>query len=133
MYEVAGVCDPAPGGELLEQGPVQPARGQKVDIVDGSAGVAELGGAHPGLEPAGIAAGDLAINQQAGNWGRLRSAVASYICNSRNASAMPSSRKARFRQKHRLPYRRDMVRHQAGLRLEGRRGSASMRRAVSSL
>jgi len=68
-HQVASVFDPAPGGELLEQGPVQFARCAEVDIFDGGPDVAQPCCAHAGLEPAGIAAGELAVNQQAEPFG----------------------------------------------------------------
>ena len=63
-HQIAGVCDPAPGGELLEQSPVQFAWRAKVDIFDGRPDVAQLCRPHAGLEPPRIAAGDLAVDQQ---------------------------------------------------------------------
>lgn len=62
--QIAGVGDPAPGGELLKQRSAQPARGAEVDIFDGSANVAKLDGTHANLEPAGLAAGELAFDEQ---------------------------------------------------------------------
>jgi len=49
---------------LLEQGPIQFARGPEVDIFDGGPDVA-----HAGLEAPGIAAGDLAVDEQAKPFG----------------------------------------------------------------
>jgi len=68
-HQVARLFDPASGGELLEQGPVQFARRAKVDILDGRPDVAQLCRAHAGLEPSRIAAGDLAVDQQAEPFG----------------------------------------------------------------
>jgi len=68
-HQVAGVTDPASSGELLEQGPVQFARGPEVDIFDGRSDVAQPCRTHAGLEPAGIAADDLAVDQQAKPFG----------------------------------------------------------------
>lgn len=45
--------------------PVQLARGAEVDILDGAADVAQLRRAHAGLESPAVAAGDLAVDQQA--------------------------------------------------------------------
>ena len=68
-HQVAGVTDPASGGELLEQSPVRFARRAEVDIFDGGPDVAQPCRAHAGLEAPGIAAGDLAVDQQAKPFG----------------------------------------------------------------
>ena len=68
-HQIAGVFDPAPGRELLEQGPVQFAWRAEVDILDGRANVAEPCCAHAGLEPPGVAGDDLAVDEQAKPFG----------------------------------------------------------------
>jgi len=68
-HQVSGILDPASGGELLEQGPVQFARGPEVDIFDGGPDVAQPCRPHAGLEAPGIAAGELAVDQQAEPFG----------------------------------------------------------------
>jgi len=68
-HQVARICDPAPGGELLEQSPVQFAWRAEVDMFDGGPGVAPPCCADAGLEAPGIAAGDLAVDEQAKPFG----------------------------------------------------------------
>ena len=58
--------DPAPGGELLELGPVQFARGPEVEAFDNRTNVAQLCAAHRGLEAPGS---DLAFDQKAKPFG----------------------------------------------------------------
>lgn len=62
-HQVAGICDPAPGGKLLEQGSIQFARRAEVDILDGRPDMTQLCCAHAGLEPPRIATGNLAVDQ----------------------------------------------------------------------
>ena len=68
-HQVAGVVDPTPGGELLELGPVQFAGRPEVYIFDGRPDVTQLCAAHAGLEAPGVAAGNLAFDQQAKPFG----------------------------------------------------------------
>src|SRR4051795_6564408 len=67
--------DPAAVGELLEQGAVEAAGSPPVDVLDTGL-VAQLGEPQPGLEPAVLSLGDLAVEQQAEplGWGELAAA-----------------------------------------------------------
>jgi len=56
--------DPTAGGDLLEQGFIEPAGHAVVDILDGGLAVAQPGRTQPGLEASGRAACHLAIEQQ---------------------------------------------------------------------
>src|SRR6185503_2877588 len=55
--------DPVAGGELLEQRPVEAARGPKVDVLDDGV-LAQTGEAQAGDEALVLALGGLAIDQQ---------------------------------------------------------------------
>jgi hypothetical protein len=61
--------DPAALGELLEQSAVEAAGSTPVDVLDAGL-VAQLGEPQPGLEPAVLSLGDLAVEQQAQPLGR---------------------------------------------------------------
>ena len=54
---------------MLELGPVQLARRAEVDIFDSRPDMAQLRTAHTGLEAPGVAAGDLALDQEAKPFG----------------------------------------------------------------
>ena len=56
--------DPAAGGELLEEGFVEPPCGAVVDILDRRLAVTQLRAAQPAVEPLGVAVGRLAVEQQ---------------------------------------------------------------------
>ena len=64
-HQVAGVVDPTPRGELLELRPVQFARRPEVDVFDARSDMAQLCAAHAGLEAPGVAACNLAFDQEA--------------------------------------------------------------------
>lgn len=68
-HQVAGVVDPTTGGELLELRPIQLARRPEVHIFDSRTDMTQLCAAHTGLEAPGVAAGDLAFDQQAKPFG----------------------------------------------------------------
>ena len=56
--------DPAAGGELLEEGFVEPPWRAVVDVLDRRLAVTQLGAAQPAVEPLGVAVGHLAVEQQ---------------------------------------------------------------------
>ncbi len=62
--EADGRASPARGSAIVEL-----AGRAEVDVLDGGAGLAQLGGPHPGLEPPGVPTGDLAVDQQAEPFG----------------------------------------------------------------
>src|SRR2546429_9392248 len=62
--QIAVLGDPTAGGDLLEQGFIEPAGHAVVDILDGGLAVAQPGRTQPGLEASGRAACHLAIEQQ---------------------------------------------------------------------
>jgi hypothetical protein len=58
------LCDPAAGGQLLEQSFVETAWGAVVDVLDRGLTVAQLGIAKPTFEPLRAAMGRFAIEHQ---------------------------------------------------------------------
>ena len=62
--QIAMLGDPAAGGELLEEGFVEPPWRAVVDVLDRRLAVTQLGAAQPALEPPGVAGGRLAVEQQ---------------------------------------------------------------------
>ena len=66
--QVLRLLDPAPAGEALEQGAVEAACGAVVDILDDGL-VAQPGIAQPRSQPAVVALGGLAVEQEAEPFG----------------------------------------------------------------
>jgi hypothetical protein len=63
--QIAPVGDPFAGEQALEQRLVEATARAVIDILRPGAHMAQPGGAHPGFEPLGLTADDLAVNQQA--------------------------------------------------------------------
>lgn len=68
--QVVPLLDPAAESELLEQRPIQPARGAVIDALDGGL-VAQPGIAQPRPQSSVLAVGEFAVEQQAEPFGML--------------------------------------------------------------
>src|SRR5207244_4021497 len=62
--DVLGLRDPLAGGQALEECPVEAAGMAEVDVFDAGLAIAELGELEAAGEPAGLAFGPLAIDEQ---------------------------------------------------------------------
>src|SRR5688500_3088071 len=95
--QIAALLDPGPGGELLEQRPVELAGGPVVDVLDGGADMAERRGAERSLvrkrRVLRSASSRSTSRASQSAWGSA--SAPSRACSSAKAAAMPSSRSAR--------------------------------------